>query len=237
MCQSLKVTASCMDHFMAFDRRHLTSPVLLPSVLWRCWRQKGHLARKKTSGGVLAWLCVWSEMQTCTRPSWCHCHSLPLASVKSRLVLPFWYRLTRVVREKGPLNGVCVCDRRYQCASPPYTCFIQSIQVCKEKYLCRALNHESLISKVLGLKRDYSFTCHPRLLTSGVPLFPSHRVSQQFGRYSFPYWQVSVAEWLARLTAVWEDPGSNHATDSCVYREGCCNIQSWARAVHLYCSA
>ena len=39
-----------------------------------------------------------------------HCHSLSLASVKSRLVLPFWYQLTRVVPEKGPLNGcVCVC--------------------------------------------------------------------------------------------------------------------------------
>jgi len=36
--------------------------------------------------------------------------------------------------------------------------------------------------------------------------------------------QVSVAEWLARLTAVWEDPGSNHATDSCVYRDSCCDI-------------
>ena len=49
-------------------------------------------------------------MQTCICPSWCHCHSLSLASVKSRLVLPFWYRLTRVVPEKGPLNGcVCVC--------------------------------------------------------------------------------------------------------------------------------
>ena len=29
--------------------------------------------------------------------------------VKSRLVLPFWYRLSRVVPDKGPLNGgVCV---------------------------------------------------------------------------------------------------------------------------------
>ena len=38
--------------------------------------------------------------------------SLSLASVKSRLVLPFWYRLTWVVPEKGPLNGcVCVCVR------------------------------------------------------------------------------------------------------------------------------
>ena len=49
--------------------------------------------------------------------------------------------------------------------------------------------------------------------------------------------QVSVAQWLAHLTAVWEDPGSNHAADSCVYRDSCCDIQSRARAVHLYCSA
>ena len=28
-----------------------------------------------------------------------------LAPVKSRLVLPFWYRLTQVVLEKRPLNG------------------------------------------------------------------------------------------------------------------------------------
>ena len=75
-------------------------------------RQEGHPACKKLSGEVLAWLSVWSEVQTCIWPSWCHCHSLSLAlaSVKSRLVLPFWYRLTQVVPEKGPLNGcVCVC--------------------------------------------------------------------------------------------------------------------------------
>ena len=37
---------------------------------------------------------------------------MSLASVKSRLVLPFWYRLTWVVPDKGPLNvcvNVCVC--------------------------------------------------------------------------------------------------------------------------------
>ena len=67
--------------------------------------QEGHPACKKQSGGILAWLSVWSEMQTCIWPSWCHCHSLPLGPVKSRLVLPFWYRLTRVVLEKRPLNG------------------------------------------------------------------------------------------------------------------------------------
>ena len=37
-----------------------------------------------------------------------HIAQLSLASVKSRLVLPFWYRLTWVVPDKGPLN-VCVC--------------------------------------------------------------------------------------------------------------------------------
>ena len=72
-------------------------------------RQEGHPACKKQSGGVLAWLSVWSKVQACIWPSWCHCHSLSLAPVKSRLVLPFWYRLTQVVLEKRPLNGCCCC--------------------------------------------------------------------------------------------------------------------------------
>ena len=79
-------------------------------MLWRCWLggRKGIWPVKKLSGEVLAWLSVWSEVQTCICSSWCHFHSLSLASVKSRLVLPFWYRLTWVVPEKWPLN-VCVC--------------------------------------------------------------------------------------------------------------------------------
>jgi len=31
--------------------------------------QEGHPACKKLSGGVLAWLSVWSEVHTCIRPS------------------------------------------------------------------------------------------------------------------------------------------------------------------------
>jgi len=78
------------------------------AVGWAAGRASG--LKKKLSGEVLAWLSVCSEMQTCIWPSWCHCHSLCLASVKSRLVLPFWNRPTWVVVEKGPLNGcVCVC--------------------------------------------------------------------------------------------------------------------------------
>ena len=88
----------------------------VPSVLWDCWLggREGHPACKKLSDGVLVWLSVWNEVQTCVWPSWCHCHSLSLASVKSRSVLPFWWQLTRVVLGKGPLNGcVCVCCYRW----------------------------------------------------------------------------------------------------------------------------
>jgi len=71
--------------------------------------QEGHPACKKLNGGVLAWLFVWSEVQTCIWPSCCHYHSLSLVSLKSRLVLLFWYQLTRVVLDKRPLNG-CFFD-------------------------------------------------------------------------------------------------------------------------------
>ena len=87
--------------------------ITLPSVLCRCWLggRKSIQPVKKLSGGVLAWLSVWSEVQTCIWPSWCHYHSLSLALVKSRLVLPFWYWLTRVVPDKGSLNRcVCICQ-------------------------------------------------------------------------------------------------------------------------------
>ena len=54
-------------------------------------QQEGRPACKKLSGGVLAWLFVWREVQTCILPSRCHCHSL-------------------VVPEKGPLWAcACVC--------------------------------------------------------------------------------------------------------------------------------
>jgi len=48
-------------------------------------RQEGHLACKKTEWwdvGVI----VWDEVQSCTWPSRCHCHSLSLAAVN-----PDWF--------------------------------------------------------------------------------------------------------------------------------------------------
>jgi len=56
-------------------------------------RQEGHPACKKTEqwgAGVLICLERGADLHM------------------AQLVLPFWYRLTRVVPDKGPLN-VCVC--------------------------------------------------------------------------------------------------------------------------------
>jgi len=60
------------------------------SVLRRCWMgsRKSIWPIKTTSDEVLAWLSVWSEVQTtCIRSSWCHCHPIISASAKSRMVV------------------------------------------------------------------------------------------------------------------------------------------------------
>ena len=102
-------------------------------------RQEGHPACKKQSGGVLAWLSVWGEVQACIWPSWCHCNSLSLAPVKSRLVLPFWYRLAQVVLEKRPLNGCkwlyCILYSIIPQISP------SALQVCSIKSVVSCLVH------------------------------------------------------------------------------------------------
>ena len=80
-------------------------------MLWRCWLggRKGIWLVKKLSGGVLAWLSVWSEVQTCLWPSWCHCHSLSLASVKSRLVFTFLVPAHPGSPGQRAIKRVCVC--------------------------------------------------------------------------------------------------------------------------------
>jgi len=73
------VVCACVHHLVPVTRRG--------SVLYRFFffavgcgryasaltllvgRQEGHPACKKLSGGVLAWLSVWSEVQTCIWPN------------------------------------------------------------------------------------------------------------------------------------------------------------------------
>jgi len=110
-------------------------------------RQEGHPAWIKLSGEVLAWLSVWSEVQTCIWHSWCHCHSLSLASVKSRLVLPFWYRLTRVVPDKGPFNGCMYVCMLWSCYC---NCFLIALRLSGQPAHWRQQGHAG--SKTLQQK-------------------------------------------------------------------------------------
>ena len=72
-------------------------------------RQEGHPVCKKEWWGTGVVICL-ERGADLHMAQLMPLHSLSLASVKSRLVLPFWYWLTRVVPEQGPLNGcVCVC--------------------------------------------------------------------------------------------------------------------------------
>jgi len=70
--------------------------------------QEGHLACKNLSGagaGVVICLEQGADLHTAQLvplPLTVSCFS------KIQIGLPFWYRLTRVILDKGPLNG-CVC--------------------------------------------------------------------------------------------------------------------------------
>ena len=95
-------------------------------------------------------------------PSWCHCHSLSLASVKSRLVLLFWYRLTRVVPDEGLLNG-CVCtekNEREKTKNQSFTAFLTHSQKRRpafNRYLYEQFTKSVSISKIFLYKTVPSF--------------------------------------------------------------------------------
>ena len=100
-------------------------------LLWLCdclqcfdavvWWQEGHPACKKLSGGVLAWLPVWSEVQTCIWPSWCHCHSLVCCF--SNIQIGFTFLVPAYPGSPGQRAVkwfcvcVCVCVLRVFCTS------------------------------------------------------------------------------------------------------------------------
>jgi len=108
------------------DNCYTTVLYSFPPVLWRCWlgSRKGIWPVKTEWWGAGMVICLeWGtdlHIAQLYVGQW-HCHSLSLASVKSRLVIPFWYWFTQVVPEKGPLNG-CVC------------CFVHNVTMHAHKY-------------------------------------------------------------------------------------------------------
>jgi len=88
----------------------LSWPCAFSALTLLVGRQEGHLACKEQSGGMLAWLSAWGAdlhiAQQMPLPLTISCSS------KSRLVLPFWYPLTRVdpdIFQTSSKTVVCVC--------------------------------------------------------------------------------------------------------------------------------
>jgi len=91
----------------------LAFTALTPLVGW----QEGHPACKKLRWGASVVICLERDAVLHTT----QLMPLPLTvscSSKSKLVLPFWQWLTRVVLDKGPLNGCCCCGSM----APTSTC-------------------------------------------------------------------------------------------------------------------
>jgi len=84
-----------------------TLPATLPSVLWRCWLggRKGIRHVKNWAVGCRRGYLSGARCILANGPADATATHCLLLQHKSRLVLPFWYRLTRVVPDKGPLNG------------------------------------------------------------------------------------------------------------------------------------
>ena len=106
--------------------KHLMTQKYKEKIAFRlqCFEAVGGVAGRASSlsDGVLAWLSVWSDVQTSIWPT----------SVKSTLVLPFSYQLTWVVEDKGLLSRcVCVCHN-------------------KEKICCGNKSHHSPMWKTRG---------------------------------------------------------------------------------------
>ena len=97
--------ASCLINWRIFMLCN-TCNYWLPSVLRRCWLGVRKSIRP-VKGGVYVVICLKRGADCLHMVQMMPLHPKTpsyLASFKSRLVLPFWYRLTQVVLEMRPLN-------------------------------------------------------------------------------------------------------------------------------------
>ena len=119
--------------------------------------------------------------------------ALSLVPVKFRLVLPFWYRLTRVVPDKGPLDG-CVCV---------YVCVCECGYSALSSRTANAL--DALVSRVLYCTWSYHFTpiiCRWQLLWKDCSLYEIHRGNGLLrGALSGPLWCIRNSRRAPKLLA------------------------------------
>jgi len=124
-------------------------------------RQEGHPACKKLSGGVLAWLSVWT-LELGADLHMARLMPLPLTvSCFSEIQIgsPFWYRPTWVVPDKGPLNGcVCVCVYAVSAVAATRVSNVQQATVCG-----RYNRHHRAHPHRYRLHQPYASVHHPAI--------------------------------------------------------------------------
>jgi len=101
------VACICHAHLINYFMYIVTVVALSALTLLVGW-QEGHPACKKLSGGVLAWLSVWSELMTCICTSWFHFHTV---SCFSKIQIGFTFLVPAYPGSpwKRAVKQVCVC--------------------------------------------------------------------------------------------------------------------------------
>ena len=138
-CQKdcLGFVVSCSFLYGIFLLHHVFAFSVLTLLVGR---QEGHLACKKLSGGMLAWLSVWVEVQICIWPSRCHCHALSLAPVNpdwfylpvfTFLVPATWVVLDKIQKSRKTI--VCVCACMHVCM---HACMCACMHACVHACVC-----------------------------------------------------------------------------------------------------
>jgi len=121
----------------------------VPSVLWRCWLdgRKGIQPVKNWVVGCWRGYLSGARCRLAYGPADATATHCLLFSVKSRLVFPFWYRLTWVVPEKA-VKHVCVCIATY----------LMSGGICKYEFVANLpLNLSSVLWHCcLGIRKSIS---------------------------------------------------------------------------------
>ena len=170
----------------------------LPSVLWRCWLggRKGIRPVKNLSGGVLAWLSVWSKVQTCLQPSCCHCLSLSLPLVKSSFVLSAHLGSPGKRAVKWVCLCVCVVKGLGGGAKPPTPLETTPVQNNSYLYHCIAVSsiwafhwHQNklfLLALLIIVFTDLSLLCNQSLCSDRFIRFQEQvTVSGEYGVMHF----------------------------------------------------
>ena len=114
-----------------------------------------------------------------------------LASVKSRFVLFFWYRLTRIVPEKGPLNGsLCVCVILSHWASTFFVQVMGMTQYIMQVHLqCQHSKTFYAVSAALCDCTQHSTGCCIAEMVAGSPLYLlSRQTFSRAGALYYSYW-------------------------------------------------